>query len=166
MTLARSVQQAIWQVDPDQPMWKIRTSESMISASVQRQRFGTMLMLLAASLALVLAALGTYSVLSYTVQRRRREVGVRIALGASRSNIVRLVLGDTVLLTTIGLVVGLAGALALSRVLAAQLYEVSPRDPVTFVLTAVTLTIVAMVAAWLPTRRATEVDPMITLRAD
>lgn len=89
-----------------------------------------------------------------------------MALGATRGSIIRLVLGQTALLTLIGVAVGLVGAVALSRVIATQLYEVSPRDPVTFIITAVTLTVVAMIAAWLPTRRATAVDPVVALRAE
>jgi putative ABC transport system permease protein len=166
MTFARSVQQAIWSVDADQPMWKIRSSESMVLASVQRQRFVMLLMSFAAGLALLLAGLGTYSVLSYTVQRRAREVGLRMALGATRGSIVRLVLGQTARLTLIGVMLGLAGAGILSRVIAAELYNVSPRDPVTFAATALLLSSVALIAAWLPTRRATTVDPVVTLRAD
>jgi putative ABC transport system permease protein len=166
LALTRAVQQAIWSVDPDQPMWKIRTAESMISASVQRDRFVMLLMTCAAGLALLLAALGTYSVLSYTVQRRTREVGVRMALGATRGSIVRLVLGRTVLLTAVGVALGVLGALALGQIVAAQLYEVSPRDPFTLSATALILASVALVAAWIPTRRATSVDPLITLRGD
>lgn len=166
LALRRSIQEAIWSVDADQPMWKIRTSASMIDASVQRQRFVMLLMVCAAALALLLAGLGSYSVLSYTVQRRAREVGVRMALGASRASIARLVLGQTALLTLSGIALGLAGAFALSRVVAAQLYEVSPRDPLTFGVTTVTLAVVASIAAWIPTRRATAVDPVITLRAE
>ncbi|HUE89936.1 MAG TPA: ABC transporter permease [Vicinamibacterales bacterium] len=166
LALTRSVQQAIWSVDPDQPMWKIRSAESMIGASVQRDRFVMLLMLCAAGLALLLAALGTYSVLSYTVQRRAREVGVRMALGATRANIARLVLGQTFVLTMVGVTLGVAGALALGRVIATQLYEVSPRDPVTLGVTALMLAGVALVAAWLPAHRATSVDPIITLRAE
>jgi len=164
--LTRSVQQAIWSVDPDQPMWKIRSAESMVAATVQRDRFVMLLMMCAAALALLLAALGTYSVLSYTVQRRAREVGVRLALGATRGSIVRLVLGQTVVLTAVGVALGVGGAFILGRVVATQLYEVSPHDPLTLSATALILTSVALVAAWIPTRRATAVDPLITLRAD
>ena len=166
LALTRSVQQAIWSVDPDQPMWKIRTAESMINNSVQRDRFVMLLMLCAAALALLLAALGTYSVLAYTVHRRAREVGVRMALGATRGSIVRLVLGRTVVLTAVGVGLGVIGALILGRVVATQLYEVSPRDPLTLAATALILASVAHIAAWIPTRRATTVDPMITLRAE
>ena len=164
--LTRSVQQTIWSVDADQPMWKIRTAESMIGATVQRERFVMLLMAFAAGLALLLAGVGTYSVLTYTVQRRLREVGVRIALGATRGNIVRLVLGQTAMLTAAGISVGVLGAIALSRIVATQLYEVSPRDPMTLTATATTLAAVAMLAAWLPTRRATNVDPVRALRGE
>jgi putative ABC transport system permease protein len=166
LALTRSVQQAIWAVDPDQPMWKIRSAESMVSASVQRERFVMLLMMCAAGLALLLAALGTYSVLTYTVRRRAREVGVRMALGATRGNIVRLMLGHTVALTAVGVALGVGGALILGEVVAAQLYEVSPRDPFTLSATACILASVALVAAWLPTRRATAMDPVSTLRAE
>jgi putative ABC transport system permease protein len=164
MAIARSVQQAIWSVDSDQPMWKIRSAESMISASVQRDRFVMLLMTFAAGLALLLAGLGTYSVLAYTVNRRAREVGVRMALGATRGSIVRLVLGQTALLTIIGVALGLVGAVTLGQLIATQLYDVSARDPFTFAVTALTLTVVALIAAWIPTRRATAVDPIRVLR--
>jgi ABC-type antimicrobial peptide transport system permease subunit len=104
--------------------------------------------------------------LSYNVQRRAREVGVRMALGATRGNIVRLVLGHTAWLTLLGVGIGLAAAFGLSRLIATQLYQVSPRDPVTMIVTAATLAGVALAAAWLPTRRATQVDPIVTLRAE
>jgi predicted permease len=166
LLLVRSVQQAIWSVDPDQPMWKIRTAESLVDASVQRQRFVMLLMAFAAALALLLAALGTYSVLAYTVQRRRREMALRMALGATPGSIVRLVLAQTARLTCVGVGVGLVAALALSRLIATELYNVSPRDPLTFIATALTLSAVALVAAWLPTRRATAADPVVALRAE
>ena len=166
MGLVRAVQQTIWSIDADQPMWKIRTLESLVSGSVQRERFVMLLMTLAAGLAVLLAGLGTYSVLAYTVQRRAREVGVRMALGATRRNILQLVLGQTVLLTAIGVAIGLVGALALGRVVATQLYEVSPRDPMTFVVTAITLSAVALLAAWLPTRNAMSVEPVSALRTE
>jgi predicted permease len=164
LLLSRSVQQAIWAIDADQPMWKIRTAESMVAASVARERFVMLLMTFAAGLALLLAGLGTYSVLAYTVQRRAREVGVRMALGATRANIVRMILGQTAFLTLIGVGIGLAGAAVLSRLVATQLYDVSPHDPTTFIITALTLTIVALVAAWLPARRATALAPGVVLK--
>jgi putative ABC transport system permease protein len=164
MLLTRSVQQAIWSVDPDQPMWKIRTAESLLDSTVQRERFVMLLMTSAAGLALLLAGLGTYGVLAYSVQRRAREVGVRMALGATRGNIARLILGQTAVLTLIGIVVGLTGAMAMGNIVASQLYEVSPRDPLTFAVTSVTLAIVALVAAWVPMRRATGVQPVTALR--
>jgi putative ABC transport system permease protein len=166
MSVARSVQQAIWSVDPDQPMWKIRSGETLVAGSVQTERFVMVLMVAAALLAVLLAGLGTYTVLSYTVQRRARELGVRIALGATRRDVAHLVLSQTAVLVAIGLIAGAAGALALSRVLAAQLFEISPRDPLTFAATSALLAAVALLAAWLPARRATTVDPMITLRAE
>ena len=166
MTLARSVQRAVWSVDPDQPVWKIRSSESLVRGSVQTQRFVMLLMSLAAGLALLLAGLGTYGVLSYNVQRRAREMGVRMALGATRASIVRLVVRQTAWLMLTGIAIGLISAIALSRLIATQLYEVSPRDPATMTVTATTLAMVALAAAWLPTRRATRVDPMVTLRGE
>jgi putative ABC transport system permease protein len=166
MAVSRAVQQAIWTVDPDQPMWKIRSSETLVSGSIQTQRFVMLLMSFAAALALLLAGLGTYSVLSYTVQRRAREVGVRMALGATQAAIARLMLGHTAALTALGVGLGLAGALAMTRFITAQLYEVSPRDPLTLLITAGTLVVVALTAAWLPMRRATRVDPIVTLRTE
>jgi putative ABC transport system permease protein len=166
LALSRSVQQAVWSVDPDQPMWKIRSAESLVAGAAQSQRFVTLLMTGAAALALLLAGLGTYSVLSYAVQRRAREVGVRMALGATRADVARLVLGQTAVLVAAGVLAGLAGAFALSRLVAAQLYETSARDPGTFALMAIALSVVAAVAAWLPMRRATAVDPVVTLRAE
>ena len=166
MAVSRAVQQAIWTVDPDQPMWKICSSETLVSGSIQTQRFVMLLMSFAAGLALLLAGLGTYSVLSYTVQRRAREVGVRMALGATQAAIARLMLGHTAVLTALGVGLGLAGALAMTRLITAQLYEVAPRDPLTLLITAGTLVVVALTAAWLPMRRATRVDPIVTLRAD
>jgi putative ABC transport system permease protein len=166
MAVARSVQQAIWSVDPDQPMWKIRSGETLVAGSVQTERFVMVLMVAAALLAVLLAGLGTYTVLSHSVQRRSRELGVRMALGATRFDVARLILSQTTLLVLIGVAAGVAGALALSRLVATQLFEVSPRDPLTFAATSALLAGVALFAAWLPARRATSVDPMITLRAE
>jgi ABC-type antimicrobial peptide transport system permease subunit len=125
-----------------------------------------LLMAAAALLAVLLAGLGTYSVLSYTVQRRARELGVRMALGATRFDVARLVVMQSGRLVALGVAAGILGALAFSRLLEAQLYEVSARDPFTFAATSLLLSMVALLAAWLPARKATSVDPMVTLRAE
>jgi putative ABC transport system permease protein len=164
--VSRSVQQAIWSVDPDQPMWKIRTAETMIRSTVQYDRFVMLLLSLAAGLAIFLAVLGTYSVLSHTVQRRSREVGVRVALGATSGSIVRLILTQTALLVACGLALGVAGSFALRKAVDQQLYEISPGDPGTLIVSAIALGAAALIAAWLPTRRALAVDAIVTLRAD
>ena len=166
MSVARSVQQAIWSVDPDQPMWKIRSGDTLVAGSVQTERFVMVLMASAALLAVLLAGLGTYSVLSYTVQRRARELGLRMALGATRFDVARLVMVQTGQLVAAGVALGIAGALASARLLEAQLFDVSPRDPLTFATTSLLLTTVALVAAWRPARKATSVNPMITLRTE
>jgi putative ABC transport system permease protein len=105
-------------------------------------------------------------VLSYVVQRRARELGLRVALGATRADVVRMVLSQSARVTLVGIAAGLAGALLLSQVLASQLFEISPRDPLTFAGTSLLLATVALFAAWLPAYRATRVDPMVTLRLD
>jgi putative ABC transport system permease protein len=164
MALARSVQQAVWSVDPDQPTWKIRTMDSMMTSSANRERFMAVLMSAAALMALGLAALGVYGVMSYTVARRAREVGVRMALGASRGSILGMVLRESVVTVGLGLTLGLVGAVAAARVLATQLYEIAPRDPATLVLTAVVLGVTAIAASLMPAVRAAAVDPVVTLR--
>ena len=164
LALARSIQQAIWSVDPDQPMWKIRTMDAMMSASATNERFLAILMSAAAGLALALAALGVYGVMSYTVARRAREVGVRMALGASRGSILGLVLRESVVTVGFGLGLGVLGAVVGSRLLAAQLYEIAPRDPITLIVTAAILGATAIAASLLPALRAAGVDPVVTLR--
>jgi putative ABC transport system permease protein len=166
MTVARAVQQAVWAVDPDQPVWKIRSGDMLVAGSVQTRRFAMVLMSVAAALALLLAALGTYSVLSYSVARRAREVGVRLALGATRQAVIRLMVSQTSVPIAVAIATGLAGALVLSGLLSTQLFDISPRDPFTFIATAIVLAAVALVAAWVPARRATSVDPMLTLRSE
>jgi putative ABC transport system permease protein len=164
LSIARSVQQAIWSIDPDQPVWKVRSAETMVRDSVQYDRFVMLMMVLAAGLAMLLAVLGTYTLLSHTVQRRAREVGVRIALGATGGSIVRLMLRQAAALTASGLAIGLTAALALTRLIESQLYEVHARDPWTLTSAAATLGVAALLAAWLPTRRAVSADPTVTLR--
>jgi predicted permease len=164
MQSARAVRQAVWSVDPDQPVWKIRSMTALVASGVERERLVTTLMMAAALLALGLAALGVYSVVSHSVVQRSREVAVRMALGASRGTILRLVLRETVTLVVAGLAVGVLGALGAGRAIASQLVDVAPGDPLTLALTGVLLAGAALAAALLPAARASSVDPVANLR--
>jgi putative ABC transport system permease protein len=133
---------------------------------VIRRRFSLMLLGFFAVLALVLSTVGIYGVTSYSVAQRSRELGLRVALGASPPAVLGLVLGEAALLAGLGVLVGAAGALALGRVLGSLLYGIGPADPLTFGVTAAGLLLIAVAAAWSPGRRATEVDPNTALRSD
>jgi predicted permease len=163
-SLAEPTRKAILEVDADQPVANVRTLEQDIGRSVAARRHTLSLLGLFAALALGLAALGLYGVLAHAVALRRNEIGIRMALGAQRADVLRLVLRKGLGLTLLGLAIGFAGALALTRVVRSQLYEVGPTDPVTFVTVALLLVLVALLACWLPARRAAKVDPMEALR--
>jgi predicted permease len=165
-SLAESIRKTVLEVDADQPVSNIRTLEQDISRSVAPRRQTLTLLGLFAGIALGLAALGLYGVLAHAVALRRHEIGIRMALGAERGNVVRLVLRHGLGLTLIGLAAGLAGAFALSRFLRNQLYEVGPTDPVIFAAVSATLLLVALAASWLPARRASRVDPIEALRCE
>jgi putative ABC transport system permease protein len=158
------VEQAVWSVNRDQPVSNIRTMEQVLADSVAEPRIFTLLMGVFAALALALASVGIYGVVSYSVSQRTHEVGVRLALGAEQFDVLRLVIGQGMLLTGIGLGIGLAGALALTRFLSSFLYGVRPTDPITFTVVALALAGVALLATYIPARRATKVDPMVALR--
>ena len=158
-----SARAIVRQLKPDVPP-VLRTMETVISTSVADRRFILVLVGVFGGAALVLATLGVYSVISYLVTQRRQEIGVRIALGAQRGDVLSLVLGQGALLAMIGIVVGAIGALFLTRLLKGLVFGVSTTDPVAFVGVIVLLAIVALVASWLPARRATQVDPMNVLR--
>ena len=166
MQLANAVRAAVWSVDPEQPVWKIRTQQSLVERSKGMPRFLAQLMSSYAALALVLAAVGLYGVTSYSVTQRTREIGVRMALGAEPSDVLRIVLRRGFLLAGIGLAIGLVGAVALGRVVRTLLYATSPTDAVTLVSVAAVLLAVAGFASYLPARRATRVDPTVALRYD
>jgi len=162
--LAGPVRRAIWQVDPDQPAIEVRTMDGVIADSLWQQHFSASVLGVFAVIALVLSAIGVFGVLSYSVSRRTHEIGVRSALGATTSDILRLVVGEGLLLTVIGVAGGVIAALGLTRLLASLLYGVKPTDPATFGGVAVLLTLVALLACYLPARRATKVDPVVSLR--
>jgi putative ABC transport system permease protein len=164
LSLTEAVRQAIWKVDPDQPMWKIRTVEFLMSRSTADRRFLMVLMGIFASLALVLTIIGLYGVISYLVNQRTQEIGIRMALGAQLSDIMRMVLKQGMVLVLTGVALGLAAAWLLTRLMSRLLYQVSATDPVTFAVIAVLLIMVALLACYVPARRATKVDPLVALR--
>jgi len=164
LKLVGLVEQAVWSVNKDQPISHARTMEQVLSESVAQPRIFTSLMGVFAALAMGLAVVGIYGVVSYSVSQRTHEVGVRLALGAERVDVLRLVVGQGMLLTGIGLGIGLGGALALTRFLSSFLYGVRATDPITFAVVALALAGVALLATYLPARRAMKVDPMVALR--
>jgi putative ABC transport system permease protein len=163
---AGKVRAAIWSVDPDQPVWKVRSMESLVADDLAAPRFTMLLTSAFALLALLLAAVGVYGVMSVAVAQRTREVGIRMALGARRAQVVRLVLGRGVRVVAVALALGLTGAFGLAPMIRAQLYGVAVTDPVTFVAMPVLLAAVALLACYLPARRAARIDPMAALRTE
>jgi putative ABC transport system permease protein len=161
-----SVRAAVWAVDPDQPVSYSMTMRDLVADALTLRRV-TMLVLLAfAGLALGLAAMGVYGVMAFAVTQRTHEIGVRVALGARRADVLRLVLAQALQLLLVGIGIGLPAALLLARTLRSQLYGVAPADPIAFGGTIAVLSAIALLAAWLPARRAARIDPMIALRAD
>jgi putative ABC transport system permease protein len=140
--------------------------ERLVSDSVARPRFNTVLLAAFAALALALAAVGIYGVIAYSVSRRAQEIGVRMALGARKSDVIRLVLKQGMTPTIVGAALGLVGAWAATRLMSGLLFEVSATDPVTFAVITLTLMTVALLACYIPARRATKVDPMVALRTE
>jgi putative ABC transport system permease protein len=164
MNLAAAVQREIQAIDKDQPVADVRTMQSWIDELTARSRFGTLLLSIFAGVALILACIGIYGVMSYSVTQRTHEFGIRIALGAQTSDVLRLVIGRGVFLTGIGIAFGLAAAFALTRVLSSLLYGVSATDPLIFGGIALLLFAVAVLACYIPARRAIRVDPMVALK--
>ena len=162
--LAAAVRNEVWAIDKDQPVSKIRTMEQILSDSIARHRFNTILLAVFAALAMAIAAIGIYGVMSYTVTQSTREIGIRMALGAKRADIVRMVVGQGLGLTSIGVVAGLASSFALMRLLESLLYGVSATDVTTFAAVTVLLIAVSALACFIPARRATRVDPIVALR--
>jgi putative ABC transport system permease protein len=158
------VSKVVWAVDKDQPIYKISTLQQLVGDSLKPKRFCMWLLQVVAAVALFLAALGIYGVISFAVRQRTHDIGVRVALGAQRRDVLKLVIFEGMRPALIGLVVGLAGAYGSTRVLTNLLYGISPTDPGTFATIAIVLTGVALLACYIPARQATKVDPMVALR--
>jgi len=163
-SLARSVQHIVAELDKDQVVFDTMPLERMISSFVAPQRFWMRLFTIFGGLALVLAVVGIYGVMSYSVSRRTHEIGIRMANGAQQRDILKLVLSHGLKLALIGVMIGIVGSLALTRLIKGYLYEVKPTDPLTFLIVGLVLIAVALAASYIPARRATKVDPMVALR--
>jgi predicted permease len=166
LAMTRRIEDAIWSIDRDQTITSVFTFDDIMSEAVARPRLLTVLLALFGALGLLLGSLGIYGVLAYLVSQRQREIGVRMALGAQRRDVLRLVVGRGLGLAVAGVVVGLIGAVALTRFMQGVLYGVQATDPPTFVAVAVGLLGIAVLASWLPARRAASVDPAVAIRYD
>jgi len=166
LMLSAAARREILAVDRNAPASSIRTMEQYLASSVAPRRFNLRLLSIFAAAALILAATGLYGVISHGVVQRKRELGIRIALGARASDVLKLVIGQGMALVIIGVALGLAAALALTRVMKGLLFGVSATDPLTFTVIALLLVFVALLACYIPARRATKVDPLIALKSE
>ncbi|TMP90751.1 MAG: ABC transporter permease [Verrucomicrobia bacterium] len=164
LSLAGAVRNAIWAVDKDQPVSNLRSMDEIVSEAVARQRFSMLLLGIFAALAMVLAAVGIYGVMSYSIAQRTREIGLRIALGAQKSDVLKMILRQGLRFVAAGLAIGLAASFALTRVMASLLFGISATDPATFVSISLMLIAVALLASYIPAVRAMKIDPMLALR--
>jgi putative ABC transport system permease protein len=166
LALSQGVREAIWRVDRDQPVWKIRTMESLATNALGSKRVLLGLVAAFATVAVLLAGVGIFGVMSFAVTQRTHEVGVRMALGARATEVVRLIVGQGLRLTVIALVVGLVAAAGATRLMASQLFGVTPSDPVTYASVPLVLGLVAAIACYVPARRASQLDPLVALRRE
>jgi putative ABC transport system permease protein len=162
--LIASVRNAVRDVVPDEPLYDVRSMDERVEASTAPRRLNALLLGVFAALALLLSAVGTYGVISYSVAQRTRELGIRMALGAERADVLRMVARDGLTLACAGVILGVVAALGLTQFLASMLFSVRPADPLTFVCVSALLVAVALVSSYIPARRATKVDPMVALR--
>jgi putative ABC transport system permease protein len=164
LSIATSVRNAVWSVDKDQAISNIDAMENIVAGAVARQRFSMLLLAIFAGLALVLAAVGIYGVMSYSVAQQTREIGIRMALGAQRTDVLKMTIKQGLKLVGLGLIIGLGAAFVLTRVMATLLFGISATDPLTFLTISFVLLVVAMLASYIPSVRAMRVDPMVALR--
>ena len=162
--MTQAVKEQIWKVDSQLPITKVQTMNEVAAASFDARRFNMLLLTLFAGLALVLAAVGVYGVMSYAVTQRTHEIGIRMALGAQVGNVMRLIMKSGLTITIIGVVIGLGGAYALTRLMSSLLFGVEPTDKATFAGVSLCLLLIALAACYIPARRATKVDPLQALR--
>ena len=163
-SLTGSVRRAVWSLDPNLPLTRVRPMKEVVKDSMARTSFTMLLLVIAAAVALLLGSVGIYGVISYVVSQRTREIGVRMALGAARTDISRMVLREGAVITLVGIGIGIAAALAVTRLMLALLFDVSPTDPATFAVVPVMLAAVALLASWMPARRAAAVEPLEAIR--
>jgi len=164
-SVSAAVQEQLRQVS-GLPVSSVRSMEDVVARSVSRQRFNMLLMTVFGASALLLAAIGIYGLMAYSVEQRTQEIGIRLALGANAGDVRRMIIRQGMRLAMIGVIVGLASAFGLARVIATLLYGVTSRDPVVFVAMPIVLSLVALIGVWLPARSAVRVDPVIALRAE
>ena len=163
-TLTAVLRGQVRTIDPNLPVFAFRSMDEMLGSMMAYQRMNMILLSIFAAVAGALAAIGLYGVMAYSVAQRSREIGIRIALGARRGGVARMVIGDGLLLCGAGIAVGLVASFALTRIMSSLMYNVSTTDALTFTVTPVLLVIVAVLACYVPTRRAANVDPIIALR--
>ncbi|HXH50555.1 MAG TPA: ABC transporter permease, partial [Terriglobia bacterium] len=163
-SIVSAVRAQVRDVDPEQPLYHVATLQQVLSESLAPRRFNLLLLGIFAGIALALATVGIYGVMAFSVSQRTHEIGIRMALGGKKSDVLKMVIGQGLRLALIGVGIGIAGALALTRFLASFLFGVAPRDPATFVLVSLALVAVSILACYIPARRATRVDPMVALR--
>jgi putative ABC transport system permease protein len=163
-TLAAALDETVRAIDRDETLSAIRPLDDIVASSVSQPRFSSLLLSLFAGLAVALAAIGIYGVMAYSVSQRTNEIGIRMALGAKQSGVLKMVVWQGMKLAAAGALIGIAGSLLLGQFLTSLLYRVKPRDPLTLVLVSIGLLGVSLVANYIPARRAMRVDPMVALR--
>jgi len=159
-----SLRRVVTEMDPNQPPGEFRSMEQVLGEEVQESRYYTLLLGIFAGVATVLAMVGIYGVMAYSLAQRTREIGIRMAMGARRSDVLKLVLRHSLLLIGLGLLAALSGSLSLTRFIESQLWGITPTDPATCVIVSLLLVLVALIATFIPARRASRVDPMVALR--